>query len=227
MIAVVTQAGGIRLLAQTSTTEEHDEDTTATTDEVVDQHNEGGETVAEHEGAEAGGEHEGVEAPNPILPATNELIWGGLSFAILFVAMVKWGFPAVNKAMAARADRIREDLDTAAAAKTEAETMLGDYQRQLADAKNEANRIIEEARQTADQLRKDLMARAEAEVNELRQRNREEIEAAKARTLAELRSDVTTLALDLADKVVAANLDRTTNTALVERFIAEVEGQRA
>lgn len=208
MIAVVTKTGAIKLLAQTATTEADDHEAES--------------PGAEDHGAEAGG-HEGVEAPSPILPATNELIWGGLSFAVLLAAMIKWGYPAVNKAMAARADRIRDDLDTAAAAKTEAETILSDYQRQLADAKSESNRIIEEARQTADQLRKDLMARAEAEVAELRQRNREEIDAAKARTMAELRNDVTSLALDLADKVVAANLDRTTNSALVERFIAEVE----
>ena len=219
MLAVVTKTGAIELRAQTATTEAEDHEAEAAEHEAeADTH----EAEAEGHEAEAGG-HEGVEAPNPILPATDELIWGGLSFAILLFAMLKWGVPMVKKAMDARADRIREDLDTAAAAKTEAETILGDYQRQLADAKNEANRIIEEARQTADQLRKDLMARAEAEVAELRQRNREEIEAAKARTMAELRSDVTSLALDLADKVVAANLDRTTNTALVERFISEVE----
>ena len=44
------------------------------------------------------------EAPNPILPETNEIIWGALSFFLLFFFMVKKGFPAVKGAMDARAD---------------------------------------------------------------------------------------------------------------------------
>ena len=170
---------------------------------------------------------EGTEAPNPILPETNEIIWGTIAFVILLIGMWKFAFPAVTKMMNDRTERIRANLDNAERVKAEAQEILVEYQRQLADAKNEANRIIEEARQTADQLRRDLMTRAEAEVADLRARNREEIEAAKARTMAELRSEVSGLAIDLAEKVVAQNLDRQTNTALVERFIAEVEGSRA
>ena len=54
-----------------------------------------------------------VEAPSPILPETNEIIWGGAAFLILFVLMVKKGFPAVKGAMDARAEKIRSDLDAA------------------------------------------------------------------------------------------------------------------
>ncbi|MBW3669588.1 MAG: ATP synthase F0 subunit B, partial [Actinobacteria bacterium] len=96
------------------------------------------------------------EAPNPILPATNELVFGALSFGLLFFLMYKFAYPAVAKGMQARTDRIRENLDDAERVKTEAQTILAEYQRQLADARSEANRIIEEARQTADQLRRDL-----------------------------------------------------------------------
>ena len=60
------------------------------------------------------------EAPNPILPETNEIIWGALSFFLLFFFMVKKGFPAVKGAMDARADRIRSDLDAAEQAKIDA-----------------------------------------------------------------------------------------------------------
>lgn len=168
----------------------------------------------------------GVEAPNPILPEPTEIIWGGLSFLVLLVAMVKWGYPMITRAMDARADRIRDDLDEATRARTEAETVLEEYRRQLADARNESNRIIEEARQTADQLRKDLMTRAEAEVNELRQRSREDIDAAKGRAMAELRAEVSSLAIELAEKVVGRNLDAESNKALVDSFINEVGAAR-
>jgi F-type H+-transporting ATPase subunit b len=159
---------------------------------------------------------------NPILPDTNELIWGTISFLVLFFLMWKFAFPGVQKAMQARTDRIRGNLDDAERLKTEAQTILDQYQAQLADARNESNRIIEEARQTADQLRRDLMQRAEAEVAELKQRTQEDINSARDRTMAELRSDVANLAVELAEKVVQRNLDRETNLALVDSFINQV-----
>ena len=172
---------------------------------------------------EAGGS---AEAPNPILPETNEIIWGFLSFMVLFVLMAKFAFPAVTKAMQARTNRIRKELDDAERLKSEANTILDQYKAQLQDAKNEANRIIEEARQTADQLRRDLMSRAEAEVAELRQRNADDINAAKERTLADLRTQVAEIAIAAAERVVERNLDRDTNAALVDNFISQVGAQR-
>jgi F-type H+-transporting ATPase subunit b len=165
---------------------------------------------------------ESQQAPNPILPATKEIVWSIISFGVLVFVMWKVAYPPVKRAMDARTERIRSSLDTAERAKSEAESVLADYQRQLGDARNEANRIIEEARQTADQLRRDLMAKAEADATEARQRATADIEAAKDRALAELKGQLTTLAIDLAEKVVERNLDRQTNTALVESYIARV-----
>ena len=166
------------------------------------------------------------EAPSPILPETKEIIWGAISFTVLFFLLSKFAYPAIKKGMEARTERIRENLDEAERVKTEANTILEEYQRQLADARNESNRIIEEARQTADQLRRDLMQRAEAEVNELKQRTQDDINAARDRTMSELRDQVAGLAIELAEKVVEANLDRDTNIALIERYIEQVGSQR-
>src|SRR5204862_2068500 len=125
----------------------------------------------------------------------DEMVFGIGAFAVIFFFMWKYGYPAVKKAMDDRAERIRSNIDQAEKVRTEAETILTEYQSQLADAKNEANRIIEEARQTAESLRRDLMTRAETEVAELRQRSQEEIRAAQERSLAELRSAVAEIAV--------------------------------
>jgi F-type H+-transporting ATPase subunit b len=66
------------------------------------------------------------------------------------------------------------------------------------------------------------MARAEAEVGELRDRSRQDIEAAKQRAVADLRAQVSELAIGAAEIVVQKNLDRETNRALVERYIEQV-----
>jgi F-type H+-transporting ATPase subunit b len=166
--------------------------------------------------AETGGGH------NPILPASNELIWGSIAFIVLFVLLAKLGYPAVKKGMDARAERIRASLDEAEKAKDEAQTVLEEYRRQLADAKNEAARIVEEARQAADKLRQDLRKQAEAEVAEIKQRAQDDITASATRAMADLRARVSLLAIELAEKVVERNLDQETNRRLIERFIDQV-----
>jgi F-type H+-transporting ATPase subunit b len=163
-----------------------------------------------------------VEAPEPIMPATNELVYGGLAFVVLLVVLWKFGVPAASKMMTVRTEKIRADLDAAESAKAEAETVLAEYQRQLADAKAESARIVEEARVQADQVGKDIKARAEAEANELRQRNAEQVGAERDRVLGEMQGQVATLAIELAEKVVESNLDRETNTRLIENYIATV-----
>ena len=167
-----------------------------------------------------------VKAPNPILPAANELVWGTLSFVILFYLLVRFAFPPVKKMMEERTNRIRRDLDEGERVRSEAEAILADYQRQLADARGEANRVIEESRQTAERLRADLVQRAEAEVADLRRRSEEDIRAAQQQALADLQASVKGLVIELAEKVVERNLDRETNMALIEGYISQVGSGR-
>ncbi|MEO7573360.1 MAG: F0F1 ATP synthase subunit B [Acidimicrobiales bacterium] len=162
------------------------------------------------------------EAPSPILPATDELVWGGLSFLVLLFLMWKFAFPAVKKGMEARTERIRGDLDAAENAKSEAVGVLDGYKAQLADAKSEAARIIEEARQSADALKKDQEARLQTELAEARARAAADIDAAKAQATADLRGELATLAVGAASAVVNKNLDAAAQTQLIEDYINQV-----
>lgn len=175
-----------------------------------------------HSLAEGGTVDECQQAPNPLLPETNEIIWGAFGFLVVFGFLWKFGVPQAKKAMDARAERIRNDLDAAESNRTEAETVLAEYQSQLADARNEAARIIEDARQTADAMKADLQARADADIAEQRQRATADIEAAKAQAITDLRSEVASLAIGAAEEVVGRNLDEDTNAALVEDYINRV-----
>lgn len=164
-----------------------------------------------------------LKTPNPILPKKSELVWGTLSFLVLLVAMAKWAYPGVKKGMDARAEKIKTSLDEAESTRTEAQAILDDYRKQLADAKSEGARIIEEARQAADKLRQDLKRQAEAEVADVKARAQEDISAQVERAKADLQSRVATLSVDLAEKVVERSLDRQTNLALIENFIRQTE----
>jgi F-type H+-transporting ATPase subunit b len=166
------------------------------------------------------------EAPNPILPATNELVWGAISFTVLLVLLYKFAWPGMKKGMEGRTERIRTDLASAETAKEDAERVLAEYRAQLADAKTEAGRIIEESRQQADALRRDLEARAQTEIAAMRERAAADVESAKAQALADLRGEVADLAIGAAEVIVQRSLDRETQVQLVEQYIQSL-GSRA
>jgi F-type H+-transporting ATPase subunit b len=162
------------------------------------------------------------KAPSPILPATNELIWGALSFAILAVLLIKFAWPGLKKGLEARTERIRSDLEAADSAKDDAQHILEEYRAQLADAKNESGRIIEEARQAADALRRDQEQRLQTELAQMRERASADVEAAKQQAIADLRGEVATLAISAAEVIVQRNLDRPTQEQLVENYINQL-----
>jgi F-type H+-transporting ATPase subunit b len=166
------------------------------------------------------------EAPNPLMPEINEVIWGAVGFFTV-LGFLQWkAVPAIKKTMAARTERIAGDLAAAEAQRTEAEAVHAQYQAQLADARQESARIVEEARQAADSVRTDLIAKAEADAAEIRARAAQDAEGAKAQAIADLRGEVAALAIGAAEQVVGRNLDQATNAALVEAYIEQVGANR-
>lgn len=164
------------------------------------------------------------EAPNPILPATNEIIWAVISFAVLFALLAKFAFPAIRKGLEGREEAVRSDLEAAEQAKAEAEETLNTYRQQLADARNEAARIIDEARQAADGMRREMQETAATEAAAARQRAEAEIEQTVSRARSDLQRQVADFAVQLAERIVERNLDRDAQMALVDEYIAEVGG---
>jgi F-type H+-transporting ATPase subunit b len=162
------------------------------------------------------------KAPSPILPAKNELIWGTISFVVLFLLLWKFAWPGLKKGMDTRTERIRDDLAAADTAKSEAEQVLEDYKAQLADARSESARIIEESRQQADALRRDQEQRLQSELTAMRERAAADVEAAKAQAVADLRREVTAMAINAAEVIVQRNLDRPTQEQLVENYISQL-----
>lgn len=159
------------------------------------------------------------EAPNPLLPETNEIIYGALGFFVVFGFLAWKGYPSIKKAMDARTERIRTDLEAAETAKADAQRVLDEYRAQLADAKAEAGRIIEEARQQADQLKRDAETRLQAELADMRERASADIEAARAQALADLRREVGTLVAEGVERVVRGGLDPATQQRLIDEYI--------
>jgi len=158
-----------------------------------------------------------------VLPETAELIAGIIAFAIVFFFTWRWAMPTIKKTLEARQEAVAGELAGAEEAKVEAESLVSDYKSQLAEAKTDANRIIEEAREAAESMRSDIVAKAEDEANQVLAKARSEAEAEKGRALAEARSQVGEISVELAEKIVGESLDADAHSDLVERYLAELE----
>ncbi|OUV78482.1 MAG: ATP synthase F0 subunit B [Acidimicrobiaceae bacterium TMED130] len=182
------------------------------------------ENIAEEENINAIGEifDSCIEAPSPIIPEINEVIWGGGAFVVLLALMLWKGFPAVQRIMNERSEKIASDLDEADKAKTEAQAVKSEYEAELADAKSAASAVIEEARQQAEVLRSDLQERAEAEIAEMKEQAAADIDAARERAMGDLQSEVSEIVVGAAERVVEANLDAEAQARLIENYINQV-----
>jgi len=167
---------------------------------------------------------EAVNDKKDLYPHWNELIVGAIAFAILFFFTAKYVLPRVGKLLDERREKIQGDLEKAEETRRQAEQELADYRAQLANAREESNAIIDEARKTADQLRVDIQQRAEQDAQGIVARAQEEIRAERDRVFQELRWQVAEIAVELAGRVVGASLDASSHAQLIDRYIDEVAG---
>jgi F-type H+-transporting ATPase subunit b len=165
------------------------------------------------------------EERNPILPAANELIWGTVAFLILLFLMYRTVFPQVTKMYQDRRANIEGKLEEAEKERDEAEQLLQKYRERLAAAEDETHRILEEARANAERVRKDLLAKADADAERQLERARETIRSERDQAIRQLRGEVGTLAIELATRVVGDSLDRERQLRLVDQYIGQLGDQ--
>lgn len=169
--------------------------------------------------AGAGEEPEGIDL---IIPATEELIAGIIAFAVVFVGFWVLVRPRMSATIEARRQAISGKLEEAEQAKVEAEGLLEDYKAQLAEARAEANRIVEEARSQGETMRSEIVSRAESEAAEIARKAREDAAAERDRAAAAIRDEVAALSMAVAEKVVGEGLDAEARRSLVDRYIDEL-----
>jgi F-type H+-transporting ATPase subunit b len=163
-------------------------------------------------------------APNPLVPSLPELISGLIAFFIVFGVLGKVLIPRLQKTLAERTDQIEGGIERAKEAQAQANRTLEEYRAQLADARHEAARLREEAREQGAQIKAELRAEGEAEKRQLVESARAQIEADRQQALASLRAEVGTLSIDLASRVVGESLqDEARQRRTVDRFLADLE----
>jgi F-type H+-transporting ATPase subunit b len=169
---------------------------------------------------------EGIDparSEHAIFPATAELIWGTLASLIIFAALWKFALPAAKKAMAARTAKIQAELDASEADATSAQTEAADIRRAAGDIETERTRLLAEADAQAATLLTEGRARLDQELLELEARAEADIVSAGGRANDELRAEITRLANDATEQVLAGGvIDTQTHNDLIEAFIQKV-----
>ncbi len=166
---------------------------------------------------------EAHEPNSLVLPSDiNEVIWGTIGFLTVFTLIVWKGGPAIKNMWNARIERIRSEIETAEATRSEAEAKLAKIDSDIANADAERRRILDEARETAASLKTQIIAKAGTDASDLRARGAADVDSAKTQATSDLQAEIAVLALGAAEKVVANNLDSATQTELIENYIQKV-----
>lgn len=168
---------------------------------------------------------EGTGPLGPLLPEhPSEFIVGIVLFLIILAVVTKKVVPTFEATYAARADAIRGGIERADKAQAEAQAALEQYRSQLSEAKDEASKIREDAKNSAAQVQADMRATAAAEASRIVQAGHAQVDAERAAARESLRRDVGGLATTLAEKIVGEALaDDARTQRTIDRFIADLD----
>jgi F-type H+-transporting ATPase subunit b len=166
---------------------------------------------------------EGGSGGNVILPHVPEIIVGTIAFALLCFVLMKFVFPRMEETFRARVDAIEGGIKRAEEAQAEANRLLQQYKEQLAEARTEAARIRDEARADATGIREDILAKAREESDRIIAAGRDALQTERQTIVRQLRSEIGSLAVDLAGRIVGESLEEEARRrGTVERFLEEI-----
>ena len=137
------------------------------------------------------------------------LIAGSFRFIDLLVKKYAWG--NITSVLDERAEKISSDIDGAEEARKKAEELASKREAELAGSRTEAKTIIENAKETAEKSKADILAEAKLEAGRLKEKANQEIAQNKAEALQSVKGDVADLTISLAGKIISQNLDGQTH----------------
>ena len=129
-----------------------------------------------------------------------------LNFLVLVFVLAKFAYKPVVKIMDERKNKIASDLEAAENAKTDAEAVKAEYAAKLAEAKQEAQAIIDAARKTAQAAHDKIMADTKAEQDQVVATAKEAIAMEKKKAMDDIRVQVINLSMIAASKIVEQKL---------------------
>jgi F-type H+-transporting ATPase subunit b len=157
-----------------------------------------------------------------ITPDIGLIFWMTLSFAMVMAILKKFAWKPILQGLKDREDSIKESLSTAEKAREEMAKLKSDNEKLLEEARLERDEIIKEALGTA----KTIMAEAKTDASKISGKMIEDAQALinseKHAALAEIKDQVASLSVEIAEKLMRRNLaDDKSQRELVDQFIKE------
>jgi len=167
-------------------------------------------------------------SPNPLVPNWTEVIVGAIGFFIVFFALWKVLLPRIMTILEERTEKIEGGLEQAAKAQAEANQTLERYRAQLAEARHEAARLREQAKEEGAAIIAAMREQAQVEARRITEAARAQLESDRQQAFASLRAEVGALSVELASKIVGESLeDEARQSRVVDRFLADMDASRA
>ena len=144
------------------------------------------------------------------------------SFLLLIFLVKKYAWGNLTNILDERAEKISSDIDGAESARKKAEELASKREAELAGSRSEAKTIIENARETAEKSRADILAEAKLEAGRLKEKANQEIAQNKAEALQSVKGEVADLTISLAGKIISQNLDGHAHKELIDQYIDQL-----
>ena len=165
---------------------------------------------------------------NPLIPHPIEIVLSLVFFGLLLFAVKKYVVPNFEAVYAERTSAIEGGLEAAETKQKEADERLAELEKQLGDARHEAARIREEAREHGAAIVAEMREQAQTEAARIVEHGRTQLEAERQQAVASLRAEVGTLATTLAGRIVGESLEDDDRSArVVDRFLADLEASES
>jgi F-type H+-transporting ATPase subunit b len=154
------------------------------------------------------------------------MIWTVITFGIVFFVLRKFAFGRIQGMIDQRRDRIREALDEADRARTEARALVEENRQLIAQARSQSEEILQEARRIGEDQRRRALADAQADLERRLEENRKAIEAENQRLVEQIRREVVELTLVASEKVTGKVLDADDQRRLIDDAVGEIDFDR-
>lgn len=202
-----------------------DKPAAAAAEHAADTHTDAAHAADSHAAGDthAAGHHEEHETGVPMNFKGDLALWSLVTFLLFVVVLGKFAWGPLLTALNQREAGIQQQINDAEANRVKSETLLKQYQTQLAQAQEEVKALIAEARRDAETTKNDIMATAQREADNTRQRAVNDIERARDVALGELFDFVSKNVVQATEQVLQRSLTGEDHDRLVRDALAQVD----
>jgi F-type H+-transporting ATPase subunit b len=160
---------------------------------------------------------------NPLVqPDPGLFIWTIITFLVLLWLLAKFAWKPLLTLLEKREETIRNSLKDAEKAREELEASNKKTEELMAEAREEVQGIISAGRAVAEKLQDDLVKKAKEKADILIAESKRQIQSEKDEALSEIKSEVVTLSLEIASKLIEKNLSDKDNREIIVKTLKNI-----